>query len=62
MDQFNITVQKSNETKVDTFDIIAYTLLFIEAAWTFLANIVVMSAAVKFSITQKASCKFKLST
>ena len=58
MDHDNLTEQVSNETFMDSHDIIFFTLLHIEATWIFLANTVVISAAVKFAVVQKASSKF----
>ena len=58
MDHDNFTEEASNKTFMDSHDIIFFTLLHIEATWIFLANIIVISAAVKFAVVQKASSKF----
>ena len=42
----------------DTYDKIFFTLHHIEATWTFLANFVVIAAAVKFSILKTSASKY----
>ena len=42
----------------DKYQLTYMTLLLLEASWTFLANLVVMTAAVRFSALQKPSSKF----